>query len=89
MNQGEAQRVFALMQSLEDGPKVRKAPLVRVFRLLVMEGRSQEQAAADCGCASSLISMRVSAIEQVMGVPITRLRALGTQLGRMESRTAR
>jgi hypothetical protein len=84
MNQGEAQRVFALMQSLEDGPKLRKAPLAWVFRFLVMEGHSQKQAAVECGCAPSLISKRVKAIEEKMRSPIQRLRLLGRSLGDME-----
>ena len=84
MNQGEAQRVFALMQSLEDGPKVRKAPLAKVFRLLVLGGHSQEKAAVECGCAPSLISKRVGAIEQIMRLPIEKLRLLVTQLVEMD-----
>jgi len=89
MNQGEAQRVFALMQSLEDGAKVKKAPLLRVFNLLVLEGRSQEETARACGCAPSLISMRVKAIEAKMNLPIERLRFLATELGRMDSASPR
>ena len=87
MNQDEAQRVFALLQLLEDGPKVRKAPLATVFRLLVMGGRSQEKSAVECRCAASLISKRVGVIERIMGQPIEKLRLLATRLVELDTRT--
>lgn len=86
MNRGEAERVFALAKCLEDGPKVTKAPLLRVFNLLVREGLSQREAARECDCTPSLVSKRVQAIEAIMKRPIEELRLLGRELGEMSTR---
>jgi hypothetical protein len=85
MNRGEAERVFALAKCLEDGPKVTKAPLLRVFNLLVREGLSQREAARECNCTPALVSKRVQAIEAIMRRPIEELRLLGRELGEMST----
>jgi hypothetical protein len=88
MNRGEAERVFALAKCLEDGPKVTKAPLLRVFNLLVREGLSQREAARQCNCSTALMSKRVQAIEAIMKRPIEELRLLGRELGEMSARSS-
>lgn len=80
----EATRVFALMKSLDAGERTRKAPLERVFRLLVLEGHSQEMVAGKCQCSPGLVSLRVTEIERRMGRPIVELRTLAAQLGTMD-----
>ncbi len=81
---GEAAKVFVLMKRLEGARKQRKAPLLTVFRLLVLEGPSQRDAAARCGCVESLISARVKAIEGQFGMSIERLQALRSALMEVE-----
>jgi hypothetical protein len=81
----EAVRVFALMKSLDAGKGTRKAPLERVFRLLVLDGLSQEAAARRCQCSPGLISLRVADIERRMGRPVEQLRTLASRLGEMDA----
>jgi len=83
VREGEASRVFALMKMLDSGAK--KAPLDTVFRLLVVEGRTQEYAARVCKCSEGLVSMRVTEIEKRMKKSITELQGLASHLGEMAS----
>ena len=84
VSDNEAAQVFALMKSLDAGDRTRKAPLERVFRLLVLEGHSQDAVAVKCQCSAGLISLRVTEIERRMQRPLEQLRALATQLGSMD-----
>ena len=81
--ENEAARVFALMRALDDGERKRKAPLGRVFQLLVLEGLSQEAVARQCECAPSLVTLRVGEMEARLKRPVTELRALASRLGEM------
>jgi hypothetical protein len=69
------------MKMLDSGAK--KAPLDRVFRLLVLEGRTQEHAARTFGCSEALISLRVVEIEKRMKKSVAELRSLASRLGEM------
>jgi hypothetical protein len=84
VSDNEAAQVFALMKSLDAGDRTRKAPLERVFRLLVLEGLSQEVASVKCQCSPGLVSLRVTEIERRMQRPLEQLRALATKLGSMD-----
>lgn len=84
-SESEAARVFALMKSLEDGKLVRKAPLLRVFRLLVLDGLSQNAVARECGCSISLVSLRAKEIERRMNSSVTVLRTLASRVGELVS----
>jgi hypothetical protein len=77
--------VFALMKKLDEGARTRKAPLGRVFRLLILEGHSQEVVAVKCRCTPSLISLRVAEIERRMRRPLAELRLLAMRLGEMNA----
>lgn len=81
MGEGEATRVFALMKMLDSGPQ--KAPLESVFRLLVLEGRSQAYAARACKCSKGLLSLRATEIEKRMKRTIPELQGLASRLGEM------
>jgi hypothetical protein len=85
LDQGEASRIFRLMKLLESEPGQRKAAPALVFRLVVLEGLSQKQAAARCRCVKSLISARVQSLESRFGLTIERLRAYATMLGDLEA----
>lgn len=85
VGEGEARRVFLLMQRLESGPKQRKASLGTVFRMVVLEGLSQRAAAARCGCVESLISARVVVIERAFGMSVERLRSFASALLSLEA----
>ena len=73
------------MQRLEDGPKLRKAPLYKVFRLVIRQGLSQRETATRCKCVESLISARVATIERVFGMSVERLRSFASELRSLES----
>jgi hypothetical protein len=79
----EAARVFALMKSLDAGDQTRKAPLHRVFRLLVLDGLSQNAVARRCQCSAALISLRVKEIERRMNLSLPVLRTLATRIGEL------
>jgi hypothetical protein len=83
MSEGEATRVFALLKMLDSGAK--KAPLDTVFRLLVVEGRTQEYVARACKCSEGLVSMRVAEIEKRMKKTIPELQGLASHLGEIAS----
>ncbi len=85
VTEGEARRVFVLMKRLEGAPKQRKAAMAAVFRLLVLQGLSQRATAARCGCAESLISIRVADIEKAFGMSVGRLRNFASELLSLES----
>jgi hypothetical protein len=85
LGSGEAARVFELMKLLEMEPTKHKAPLISVFRLLVLEGRTQRQAAARCKCVESLITARVATIEDRFKMSIERLRSYATALTELET----
>jgi hypothetical protein len=85
VTEAEAVRVFALMKSLDSGLKVRKAPLGRVFHLLVLEGRLKAEVARQCNCTASLITLRVAEIEKRMKRSVSELQSFATRLGEMNS----
>ena len=85
VSESETSRVFKLMQSLDDGDRKRKAPLGRVFRLTVLEGRPQKKVALLCDCTPSLISRRVASIEKTFDTPIKELRSMASPILDLES----
>ncbi len=80
----EARRLFALLKSLDEETNVRKAPVVQVFRLYCLEGLSRRKVANRCGCAESLVTLRLRAIEKHLGRKPTELRTLSAQFERIE-----
>ena len=85
VTESEAKKVFALMKSLDLGTKYRKAPLEKVFRLLVLEDRTQEYAARKCNCSEPLISLRVRQIEAKMKHPLAELKGFASRLADMSA----
>ena len=85
VTESEAMRVFALMRALDDGERKRKAPLSRVFQLLVLDGLSQEAVARECECVPSLVTLRVGEIEARMKRPVAELRALASRLSELNN----
>ncbi len=85
VSDGEARQVFALMKSLDLGTKYRKAPLEKVFHLLVNEDKSQVFAARNCNCSEPLISLRVRQIEKKMKRSLGELKKLAARLSEMSA----
>ena len=80
----EAARIFAVMKSIRSGSKQRKAHMETVFRMLILEGCSQEEVARQLRCSPALISFRVSEIERRFRQPLETLRRFASQLGEMD-----
>jgi hypothetical protein len=73
------------MKRLEGGPKERKAPLRKVFRLTVREGHSQVKSAGLCECVPALISRRVKTIESRFKMSIEQLWNFASVILEMEA----
>ena len=78
MEPNEARRLFHMVEKLRSQHPHRKAPVHDVFALLVLEGRTQREAADACACSTGLISTRVRELENEFGTPLAKLRALAT-----------
>ena len=85
INQGEAQRIFALLTKLRTETGVRKAPLHTVFEYMVTQGLSGEETARRCKCVPSLISARVKTLKDRFGMPVSQLRDYASALNEMET----
>ena len=80
LSENDASRFFALFRKLKLETKYRKASLHDVFTILVLEKKSQVDAAKDLGCSEGLISERVKAIECKMGYSIKLLRNYASEI---------
>lgn len=80
-----AGRIFELMRRLEPDPKKKKAQLLTVFRITVLDGKTQKEAAAICECKESLMSRRVADLEERFGMSIEKLRYYASRVLDLES----
>jgi hypothetical protein len=80
-----AERIFDLMKRLETDPKKKKAQLLTVFRITVLEGGTQKEAARICKCRESLVSRRVATLEERFGMSIEELRYYASKVLDLES----
>jgi hypothetical protein len=80
LHEGEAVKVIALVSKLKSERGKQKAPLFDVFNLLVVDGLTQKQAAAACGCTPGLMSLRVRELEERFRLPVEKLRVFGSDV---------
>jgi len=85
INQGEAERIFAVLQRLRSKRAGMMAPLYDVFVATVLEGRSQRAAAKSCDCSPALLSKRVGELEKEFGLPLKQLQNYTQPLLEMET----
>jgi hypothetical protein len=85
VNQGEAERIFAVLQRLRSKRAGMLAPLYDVFVATVLEGRSQRAAAKSCDCSPALLSRRVGELEKEFGLPLKQLQNYAQPLLEMET----
>jgi len=85
INQGEAERIFAVLQRLRSKRAGMLAPLYDVFVATVLEGRSQRAAAKSCHCSPALLSKRVGELEQEFRLPLKQLQNYTQPLLEMET----
>ncbi len=79
-----ARQLFALIKELEMEGGWRKAPILQVFRLYCMENFSRNEVAKRCGCAPSLITLRLQAMEKKLGRKPSELRQFSSHFEAME-----
>ena len=80
-----AERIFELMRRLEPDPKKKKAQLLTVFRITVLDGRTQRETATICDCKESLVSRRVADLEERFEMSIEELRYYASRVLDLES----
>jgi hypothetical protein len=85
ISQGEAQRIFAVLQRLRSKRAGMMAPLYDVFVATVLEGRSQRAAAKSCDCSPALLSKRVGELEKEFELPLNQLQNYAKPLLEMET----
>ena len=68
VDESTARKAFALVKALDSEQPTSKASLYRVFRLYCMEGLDAVQVARKCGCARSLVFLRLEALRRKLGV---------------------
>jgi hypothetical protein len=85
VSQGEAERIFPVLQRLRSRRAGMMAPLYDVFVATVLEGRSQRAAARSCDCSPALLSRRVGELEKEFGLPLKQLQNYAQPLLEMET----
>jgi len=85
LNESEAERIFAVLQTLQSKRAGMMAPLYDVFVATVLEGRSQRAAAKSCDCSPALLSKRVGELEKEFGLPLEQLQNYAKPLLEMET----
>jgi hypothetical protein len=85
VTESEAARVIGLVKILEAGKQRGKAPLARVFWLLVMDRLQQKQAAVACKCRHEFINRRARQLERHFGYSIPQLQAMNSRFAELRS----
>jgi hypothetical protein len=79
-----ARQLFAVVKALDSERVVRKAPVMTVFRLYFVEGRSRAEVAKRCGCVPGLVTSRITQIEAKLGRTRDQLRVMSAQFEEIE-----
>ena len=79
-----AQQVFALIEKLESGRRLKSPSVMEVFRLYCIMGKSTEQIVDICHCAKGTVINRLDAIRRVTGKNPKELQAFSPHLQRIE-----
>jgi hypothetical protein len=84
VSESTAQKAFALVKALDSEQPSSKASLYTVFRLYCMEGLNAVQVARKCGCARSLVFLRLEALRRKLGTHPRTLRQYSGHFERIE-----
>jgi hypothetical protein len=84
-NATEATQVFGLLMSLKSKRVGMKAPLYDVFVMVVLEDKSQREAAKACDCTEGLMSARVKELRGIFDRSIQQLKALRRPILEMQT----
>jgi hypothetical protein len=82
--EGIAAKVFQLLGALNPDSGMRKAPLITVFLLRFRKNLSRSEIAHECKCGTSLVSLRLRAIQQKLPWRPQQLRELSAQVEAMQ-----
>jgi len=88
VSESTAQKAFALVRALDSEQPSSKASLYTVFRLYCMEGLNAAQVARKCGCARSLVFLRLQALSRKLGTHPRTLRQYSGHFERIEESLA-
>jgi hypothetical protein len=84
VSESTARKAFALVKALDSERPASKASLYTVFRLYCMEGLNAVEVARKCGCARSLVFLRLEALRRKLGVHPRTLRQYSGHFERIE-----
>jgi len=84
-NAAEVTRVFGLLMKLKSKRAGMKAPLYDVFVMVVLEDKSQREAAKACDCTEGTMSGRVKELREIFGRSIQQLKALRRPILEMQT----
>lgn len=84
-NAAEVTRVFGLLMKLKSKRAGMKAPLYDVFVMVVLEDKSQREAAKACDCTEGLMSARVKELRGIFDRNIQQLKALRRPILEMQT----
>jgi hypothetical protein len=79
-----AAKVFELLSALDPGKRIRKAPPITVFLLRYLQNYSLADIARGCGCAKSLVKLRLKALGEALPWKPQQLRELSAHVGAMQ-----
>jgi len=82
--ENQARQVFALIEKLESGRRLKNPSVMEVFRLYCIIGKTTEQIEAACHCAKGTVINRLAVIREATGRDPVELRAFSPYLQRIE-----
>jgi hypothetical protein len=81
---GLAAKVFQLLAALDPEERLRRAPPIKVFLLRYRENYSLADTARACGCAKSLVKLRLKTLREALPWRPQQLRELSAQVEAMQ-----
>ncbi len=81
---GVAAKVFQLLSALDPDKRLRRAPPIKVFLLRYRENYSLADIARACGCAKSLVKLRLKTLREALPWKPQQLRELSAQVAAMQ-----
>ena len=83
-----ARRAFALVKTLDTGPRLKPPTILTVFRLYCMEGLSTIEIARQCRASKTAILRRLALIQKRTGIPPQALRRFSNHFNQIEDSLA-
>ena len=84
LDENNARHAFGLVRALETELRIRKAPILTVFRLFCIENLSISAIARKCGCSRPIIFLRLEALRNRLGCDPASLRRYSAHFENIE-----